>query len=120
MRISDWSSDVCSSDLGDPGKPRFIIDPLDGTSNFLHAIPHFAISIAVQEPKPGGRWGDDTAAPLHQPVTHANFWAARGRGAFLPDPQHRVRTHLHLHERMIAPGTPHSAQHCEHVLVGKR
>src|SRR3546814_4091545 len=36
---------------GDPGKPRFIIDPLDGTSNFLHAIPHFAISIAVQEPK---------------------------------------------------------------------
>ena len=39
---------------GEPGKPRFIIDPLDGTSNFLHAIPQFAISIAVQEPKPRG------------------------------------------------------------------
>src|SRR6185437_3606137 len=36
---------------GDPGKPRWIIDPLDGTSNFLHGIPHFAISIAAQEPK---------------------------------------------------------------------
>ena len=34
---------------GEEGKPRWIIDPLDGTSNFLHGIPHFAISIAVQE-----------------------------------------------------------------------
>ena len=37
---------------GDPSKPRFIVDPLDGTSNFLHGIPHFAISIAVEEPMP--------------------------------------------------------------------
>src|SRR3546814_7255958 len=43
---------------GEPGKPRFIVDPLDGTSNFLHAIPQFAVSIAVQEPKLGGGWGD--------------------------------------------------------------
>ena len=35
---------------GDESKPRWIVDPLDGTSNFLHGIPHFAISIAVQEP----------------------------------------------------------------------
>jgi myo-inositol-1(or 4)-monophosphatase len=35
---------------GDPTKPRWIVDPLDGTSNFLHGIPHFAISIAVEEP----------------------------------------------------------------------
>src|SRR5690348_12545328 len=39
---------------GDPNKPRWIIDPLDGTSNFLHGIPHFAISIAVEEPLYGG------------------------------------------------------------------
>ena len=38
---------------GEDGKPRFIIDPLDGTTNFLHGIPHFAISIAVQEPTLG-------------------------------------------------------------------
>jgi myo-inositol-1(or 4)-monophosphatase len=48
---------------GDPNKPRWIIDPLDGTSNFLHGIPHFAISIAAQEPKLGRRgWGDVIAA----------------------------------------------------------
>jgi fructose-1,6-bisphosphatase/inositol monophosphatase family enzyme len=42
---------------GDPNKPRWIIDPLDGTSNFLHGIPHFAISIAVQEPRSTARAG---------------------------------------------------------------
>src|ERR1700742_3141734 len=36
---------------GDPAKPRWIIDPLDGTSNFLHGLPHFAISLAVEEPR---------------------------------------------------------------------
>src|SRR3546814_19915990 len=41
---------------GDPAKPRFVVDPLDGTSNFLHGIPHFAISIAVEEPRPNGTW----------------------------------------------------------------
>src|SRR6186997_2595110 len=40
---------------GDPTRPRWIVDPLDGTSNFLHGIPHFAISIAVQEPAPDGQ-----------------------------------------------------------------
>ena len=40
---------------GSPDKPRWIVDPLDGTSNFLHGIPHFAISIAVQEPRLDGK-----------------------------------------------------------------
>lgn len=48
---------------GDPSKPRFVIDPLDGTTNFLHGIPHFAISIAVQEPKlDGSGWA--TSLPV--------------------------------------------------------
>ena len=34
---------------GDPDKPRWIVDPLDGTTNFLHGVPHFAISIAVED-----------------------------------------------------------------------
>ena len=60
---------------GDPAKPRFILDPLDGTSNFLHGIPHFAISIAVQEPKPDGSgWGEVTAGLSGEP-------SAWGRGS---------------------------------------
>ena len=47
---------------GDPAKPRWIVDPLDGTTNFLHGMPHFAISIAVEEPMANGKreiakWG---------------------------------------------------------------
>jgi myo-inositol-1(or 4)-monophosphatase len=52
---------------GEPGKPRFIVDPLDGTSNFLHGIPHFAISIAVQEPAGWRGWGEVTAGIVYQP-----------------------------------------------------
>ncbi len=53
---------------GAEGMPRWIIDPLDGTSNFLHGIPHFAISIAVQERKLGSDdWGDVTAAVIYNP-----------------------------------------------------
>ena len=46
---------------GDPGMPRWIVDPLDGTSNFLHGIPHFCISIAVEEPLPNGKRDITTA-----------------------------------------------------------
>jgi myo-inositol-1(or 4)-monophosphatase len=71
---------------GDPEKPRWIIDPLDGTSNFLHGIPHFAISIAVQEPKlGGGGWGDVVAGLVYQPITDESFWAEKARGAWLQD-----------------------------------
>ena len=65
---------------GEPDKPRFIIDPLDGTSNFLHGIPHFSISIAVQEPKlDGSGWGDVYAGVVYQPITDETFWAEKSR-----------------------------------------
>ena len=62
---------------GDPDKPRWIVDPLDGTSNFLHGIPHFAISIAVQEPKPGGGGWDPGRKPVYRALQHPN---GRDRG----------------------------------------
>ena len=69
---------------GDPTKPRFIVDPLDGTSNFLHGLPHFAISIAVEEPLPTGK-REITTALVYQPLTDESFWAEKGRGAWLQD-----------------------------------
>lgn len=92
---------------GDLGKPRFIIDPLDGTTNFLHAIPHFAISIAVQEPKlDGSGWGDVIAALVYQPITDESFWAEKSRGAWLQDRRLRVSARRNLDEALIATGIP--------------
>ncbi len=92
---------------GEPGKPRFIIDPLDGTTNFLHGIPHFAISIAVQEPTPDGKgWGEITAALVYQPITDESFWAEKSQGAWLQDRRLRVSARRHLDEALIATGIP--------------
>src|SRR6478609_4819673 len=52
----------------------WIVDPLDGTTNFLHAIPHFAINIALQ------RAGAIVAAVTYNPVTNEMFWAEKGKG----------------------------------------
>ncbi len=93
---------------GDPDKPRFIIDPLDGTSNFLHGIPHFAISIAVQEPKlGGGGWGDVVAGMVYQPITDETFWAEKSRGAWLHDGRLRVSGRRKLDDALISTGMPY-------------
>src|SRR5487761_1055705 len=56
---------------------RFIVDPLDGTTNFLHGIPHFAVSIALE------RDGADVAGVTYNPASNELFVAERGKGAFL-------------------------------------
>lgn len=92
---------------GQEGSPRWIIDPLDGTSNFLHGIPHFAISIAAQEPKlDGSGWGDVTAAVIYQPITDETFWAEKSRGAWLHDGRLRVSARSRLSDALIATGIP--------------
>ncbi|WP_299309533.1 inositol monophosphatase family protein [uncultured Croceicoccus sp.] len=93
---------------GDEDKPRFIIDPLDGTTNFLHGMPHFAISIAVQEPKlDRSGWGEVTAALVYQPITDESFWAEKSRGAWLHDARLRVSARRDLADSLIATGTPY-------------
>ncbi|MEP3051231.1 MAG: inositol monophosphatase family protein [Erythrobacter sp.] len=92
---------------GDPNMPRWIIDPLDGTSNFLHGIPHFAISIAVQEPRPDGKgWGDVTAAVIYHPINDQTYWAEKNRGSWLMDARLRVSARSHLSDALIATGIP--------------
>jgi len=86
---------------GDPSKPRWIVDPLDGTSNFLHGIPHFAISIAVEEPRVG-----ITQGLVYQPLTDESFWAEKGRGAWLQDRRLRVSARRDLSDALIATGIP--------------
>jgi myo-inositol-1(or 4)-monophosphatase len=79
----------------------WIVDPLDGTTNFLHGIPQFAISIALQR--------DDTmvAAVIYNPVNEELFVAERGKGAFLNDQRLRVSGRRRLNDSVIACGLPH-------------
>ena len=91
---------------GDLTKPRWIVDPLDGTTNFLHGVPHFAISIAVEEKKPDGT-GEITQGLVYQPVTDESFWAEKGRGAWLQDRRLRVSSRRNLDEAMVGTGIPH-------------
>ena len=96
---------------GDQSKPRFIVDPLDGTSNFLHAIPHFAVSIAVQEPRlDGSGWGEVTSGVVYNPVTDETFWAEKTRGSWLQDKRLRVSARRTLSEALIATGMPYQGR----------
>jgi myo-inositol-1(or 4)-monophosphatase len=79
---------------------RWIVDPLDGTTNFLHGIPHFAINVALE------RDGLVVAGVTYNPVTHDMFWAERGRGAYLNDKRLRVSARARLDESLIATGIP--------------
>ena len=90
---------------GAAGKGRFVVDPLDGTSNFLHGIPHFSISIAAEEQRPDGRW-EPMAALVYQPLTDESFWAEKGRGAWLQDKRLRVSSRRDLADALIATGIP--------------
>ncbi len=91
---------------GDPAKPRWIVDPLDGTSNFLHGIPHFAISIAVEDPAGAGGRGEITQALVYQPLTDESYWAEKGRGAWLNERRLRVSARRDLADALLATGVP--------------
>lgn len=79
---------------------RWIVDPLDGTTNFLHAIPHFAINIALE------RDGQVVAAVTYNPVLGDTFWAERGKGAFVNDRRLRVSARSRMDEAVFATGIP--------------
>jgi myo-inositol-1(or 4)-monophosphatase len=79
----------------------WIVDPLDGTSNFLHGIPHFAISIALE------REGTIVAGLVYNPINDDLFTAERGKGAFLNDQRLRVAARRRLADSVIACGLPH-------------
>jgi len=83
---------------------RFIVDPLDGTTNFLHGIPHFAISIALE------REGELVAGLILNPATHEIFTAEKGKGAFLNDRRLRVAARSELADALIGTGIPHSGR----------
>jgi len=87
------------------GRHRWIVDPLDGTTNFLHGIPHFAISIALE------RDGEIVAGVIYSPIADELFWSEKGNGAFLESAYARSRRlrvsgRRDLLQCVIGSGTP--------------
>src|SRR5258708_13926635 len=92
---------------GSDPRHRWIVDPLDGTTNFLHAIPHFAISIALE------RDGEIVAGVVYDLTRDEMFWAEKGVGAYLNDRRLRVSARRPPGEALIgtAPPLPAHASH---------
>jgi myo-inositol-1(or 4)-monophosphatase len=79
---------------------RWIVDPLDGTTNFLHSIPHFAISVALE------REGEIVAGVLYNPALDELYTAEKGKGAFLNDRRLRVANRRTLSDAVVSLGIP--------------
>jgi myo-inositol-1(or 4)-monophosphatase len=79
----------------------WIVDPLDGTTNFLHGIPHFAVSIGLE------REGAIVAGLVYNPISDELFTAERGKGAFLNNQRLRVAARKRLGDAVVACGLPH-------------
>jgi myo-inositol-1(or 4)-monophosphatase len=99
---------------------RWIVDPLDGTLNFLHGIPHFAISIGLE------REGTMVAGVVYNPANDELFTAERGKGAFLNDQRLRVAARKRLGDAVVACALPHPSRgdvelaRSEHIVMQER
>ncbi|MDE0801411.1 MAG: inositol monophosphatase family protein [Rhodospirillaceae bacterium] len=86
---------------GEDKNRTWIIDPIDGTTNFIHGIPHFAISIALME------YGELVAGLVYNPVFDEMFLAEKGQGATCNNRRLRVSSRIELSESVLATGIPH-------------
>ncbi|RUU02533.1 inositol monophosphatase [Mesorhizobium sp. USDA-HM6] len=86
---------------GEDDQHRWIVDPLDGTTNFLHGIPIFSVSIALE------RQGQIVAGVVYNPAMDELYTAERGGGAFMNDRRLRVAGRTKLTDAVIGCGVPH-------------
>ena len=98
---------------------RWVVDPLDGTTNFLHGMPHWCISVALERRLPDG--GSEIAAGMiYNPAADEMFWAERGGGAFLNERRLRVSARRELKDAVFATGIPFAAMAPQHRLAFAR
>lgn len=87
--------------VGEDTSNRWLVDPLDGTTNFLHGIPQFAISICLE------RDSQPFAGVIYDPVRDEMFFAEQGKGAYMNERRIRVAGREHLDNAVISTGIPH-------------
>ena len=95
-----WLGEETGTEAGEDPTRRWIVDPLDGTTNFLHGLPHWAISIALEHK------GEIVAAVVFDAAKDEMFTAERGDGAFLNDRRIRVSARRQMTESIFATGVP--------------
>ncbi|MDC3144365.1 inositol monophosphatase [Pelagibacteraceae bacterium] len=108
--LAEEAGEIKNSKNNNPLK--WIIDPLDGTTNFLFGIPHFAISIALQKN------GQTLSGIVYNPITDDLFWAVKGKGAFCNNKRLRVSVRERFDSCTIGTGIPHKGlkDHEEYLL----
>ena len=95
-----WLGEETGAAAGADPTRRWIVDPLDGTTNFLHGLPHWAVSIALEHK------GEIVAAVVYDAAKDEMFTAERGDGAFLNDRRIRVSARRQMIESIFATGVP--------------
>ncbi|OQX55134.1 MAG: hypothetical protein B5M53_04740 [Candidatus Cloacimonas sp. 4484_209] len=91
---------------------RWIIDPLDGTTNYIHSFPFFAISIALEEA------GTIVLGMVYEPIRKELFFAEKGKGAYLNGKKIKVSTKISLEESFLATGFPFRAHNYIDTYLG--
>ena len=86
--------------VGSDKTHRWIVDPIDGTTNFLHGIPHFACTVALE------REGEVVAGVTYNPISNDLYWAEKGKGVYHNDRRLRVSARKELEDSLIATGLP--------------
>lgn len=100
-----WLGEETGAAAGADPTRRWIVDPLDGTTNFLHGLPHWAVSIALEHK------GEIVSAVVYDPAKDEMFWAEKGAGAWLNDSRRiRVSGRRSLIESVFATGVPFAAK----------
>lgn len=100
-----WLGEETGASAGADPTRRWIVDPLDGTTNFLHGMPHWAVSIALEHK------GEIISAVVYDPAKDEMFWAEKGAGAWLNDSRRiRVSGRRHMNEAVFATGVPFGAK----------
>lgn len=95
-----WLGEETGEDAGTDPTRRWIVDPLDGTTNFLHGLPHWAVSIGLEHKK------EIVAAVVYDPIKDELFSAERGQGAWLNDRRMRVSGRREMSSALFATGIP--------------
>lgn len=99
-----WVGEESDAEEGKDPTRRWIVDPLDGTTNFLHGLPHWAVSIALEYK------GEIVSAVIYDPAKDELFFAEKGQGAYVNESRLRVSSRNKLIESIFATGLPFASR----------